>query len=47
MAGRPAAKAELQRLFAHRAPLYRRAQFQVDTVRLGIAGSVAFIARRV
>jgi XRE family aerobic/anaerobic benzoate catabolism transcriptional regulator len=47
MAGRPAAKAELRRLLARRAPLYKRARFQVDTVRLGVAGSVTSLARKV
>jgi len=46
MAGRPAAKAELRRLLARRAPLYRRARYSVDTARLGVDGSVKFLARR-
>jgi XRE family aerobic/anaerobic benzoate catabolism transcriptional regulator len=46
MAGRPAAKAELRRLLARRAPLYRRARLSVDTARLGIEGSVGFLERR-
>jgi XRE family aerobic/anaerobic benzoate catabolism transcriptional regulator len=46
MAGRPAAKAELRRLLARRAPLYRRARLSVDTARLGIDGSVEFLERR-
>jgi XRE family aerobic/anaerobic benzoate catabolism transcriptional regulator len=47
MAGRPAAKAELRRLLARRAPLYRRAHHVVETARLGIKGTVAVIAGRV
>jgi hypothetical protein len=47
MAGRPAAKAELRRLLAARAPRYRRARHRIDTERLGIAGSVRRIAERV
>jgi XRE family aerobic/anaerobic benzoate catabolism transcriptional regulator len=47
MAGRPAAKAELRRLLAKREALYRRAHHRVDTGRLGVAGSVRFIAARV
>ena len=46
MAGRPAAKAELRRLLARREPLYSRARYRVDTARLGIDGSVRFIAER-
>jgi XRE family aerobic/anaerobic benzoate catabolism transcriptional regulator len=46
MAGRPAAKAELRRLLARRAPLYRRARYHVDTSRLDVGGSVRFIAAR-
>ena len=46
MAGRPSAKAELRRLLARREPLYRRAELRVDTSRLGIDGSVGFIAGR-
>jgi XRE family transcriptional regulator, aerobic/anaerobic benzoate catabolism transcriptional regulator len=46
MAGRPAAKVELRRLLARRAPLYRRARLSVDTARLGIDGSVEFLERR-
>ena len=46
MAGRPAAKAELRRLLARREPLYRRAELRVDTSRLGVDGSVGFIAGR-
>jgi XRE family transcriptional regulator, aerobic/anaerobic benzoate catabolism transcriptional regulator len=46
MAGRPAAKAELRRLLARREPLYRRAEVRVDTSRLGVDGSVGFIAGR-
>ena len=46
MAGRPAAKAELGRLLARREPLYRRAQYRIDTARLGVDGSVRFIAGR-
>jgi XRE family aerobic/anaerobic benzoate catabolism transcriptional regulator len=46
MAGRPAAKAELHRLLARREPLYRRAELRVDTSRLGVGGSVRFIAER-
>lgn len=46
MAGRPAAKAELRRLLARREPLYRRARYRVDTARLGVEGSVRFIAER-
>ena len=46
MAGRPAAKAELRRLLARREPLYSRARYRVDTARLGIDGSVRFIAGR-
>jgi XRE family aerobic/anaerobic benzoate catabolism transcriptional regulator len=46
MAGRPAAKAELRRLLARREPLYRRAQYRIDTVRLGVDGSIRFIAER-
>jgi hypothetical protein len=46
MAGRPAAKAELRRLLARREPLYRRAELRVDTSRLGVEGSVRFIAER-
>jgi len=44
MAGRPAAKAELDRLLRARARLYRRAHHTVDTERLGVAGSVRRIA---
>ncbi len=40
MAGRPAARTELRRLLAARAPLYRRAAIRVDTSRLGLARSV-------
>lgn len=47
MAGRPAAKLELRRLMARREPLYRRARYRVDTARLGVDGSVRFIAERV
>jgi len=47
MAGRPAAKAELRRLLARREPLYRRARYSVDTARLGVEGSVKFLATRV
>jgi XRE family aerobic/anaerobic benzoate catabolism transcriptional regulator len=46
MAGRPAAKAELRRLLARRERLYRRAQYRIDTARLGVDGSVRFIAGR-
>jgi len=46
MAGRPAAKVELRRLLVRRAALYRRASYRVDTGRLGIEGSVRFIAER-
>ena len=46
MAGRPAAKAELRRLLAEREPLYRRAQIRIDTVRLGLEGSVAALASK-
>jgi len=46
MAGRPAAKAELRRLLARREPLYRRAQYRIDTARLGVDGSIRFIAER-
>ena len=46
MAGRPAAKSELRRLLARRAPLYRRARYHVDTSRLDVGGSVRFIAAR-
>jgi XRE family transcriptional regulator, aerobic/anaerobic benzoate catabolism transcriptional regulator len=44
MAGRPAARAELDRLLRARARLYRRARHTVDTERLGVAGSVRRIA---
>ncbi len=47
MAGRPAAKAELRRLLARREPLYRRARYSVDTARLGVEGSVKFLATRI
>ncbi len=47
MAGRPAAKSELRRLLARRAPLYRRARHHVDTSRLDVAASVRLIADRV
>jgi len=43
MVGRPAAKSELRRLLARRAPLYRRARLHVDTSRLDVAGSVRSI----
>lgn len=46
MAGRPAAKAELRRLLARREPLYSGARYRVDTTRLGIDGSVRFLAER-
>jgi len=46
MAGRPAAKAELRRLMAEREPLYRGAQIRIDTVRLGVEGSVAALASK-
>ena len=46
MAGHPAAKAELRRLLAEREPLYRRAQIRIDTVRLGLEGSVAALASK-
>jgi hypothetical protein len=46
MAGRPAAKAELRRLLARREPLYRRAQYRIDTARLGVDGSIRFIVER-
>lgn len=46
MNGRPSAKAELRRLLARREPLYRRAKVRVDTARLGIEGSVRFLAQR-
>jgi XRE family aerobic/anaerobic benzoate catabolism transcriptional regulator len=46
MAGRPAAKTELRRLLARREPLYRRASYRVDTERLGVEGSVRFLAAR-
>lgn len=46
MAGRPAAKAELRRLIAEREPLYRGARIRIDTVRLGIEGSVAALASK-
>jgi XRE family aerobic/anaerobic benzoate catabolism transcriptional regulator len=46
MAGRPAAKAELRRLLAEREPLYRGAQVRIDTVRLGIEGSVSALAAK-
>jgi XRE family aerobic/anaerobic benzoate catabolism transcriptional regulator len=44
--GRPAAKAELRRLWPPE-PRYRRARHRIDTERLGIAGSVRRIAERV
>jgi XRE family aerobic/anaerobic benzoate catabolism transcriptional regulator len=47
MAGRPSAKAELRRLMARRAPLYRRAHHVIDTARFGIDGTVASIAMKV
>ena len=46
MAGRPAAKAELHRLLARRAPLYRQARLSVDTARLGIDGTVEFLEKK-
>lgn len=40
MADNPGARAELRRILAEREPLYARAAHEIDTSRLGLAGSV-------